>query len=252
MNSHFRAARAFVFVIVSPFFVATSAMATLYDLGTSGTATVNGAEFSTTSIQPTGTGVFDPFMTIQNKTSEQGYNSSTNNFDTKRVPQWNHELQVQDLQVTTIGNVGYYGFVVDINEPNSSASKPISLDALKIFTSSTLQSSTSTDALGHFNGSLGNLVFDLGNNSVSYTDAQHGSGSGDINIFVPVALFAGAKPTDYVYVYQRWNATQGGFEETATLTGNVVVPEPATALPVALLISTIAFSRLIARRFNRA
>src|SRR6478672_10686316 len=91
------------------------AQATVLDLGSSGSGTINGALFQTTNDHPVGTGVFDPFLTIQNKTWEQGYNSSTGPFDTKRVPQWNHEIQFSDLQVTTINGQQYYGFNVDIN-----------------------------------------------------------------------------------------------------------------------------------------
>src|SRR5438067_13742854 len=136
----------------------------MLDLCSSGSGFLGGAYFATTDIQPTGTGVFDPFLTIQNSPMEQGYNSSTGNFDTKREPVWNHEIQVSDLRATTINGVNYYGFVVDVNEPGGSKAN-ISLDGLKLFASSTLQNSTSTDSKGVFNGSLGNLVFDLGQNT---------------------------------------------------------------------------------------
>jgi hypothetical protein len=211
----------------------TTTHASVLDLGSSGSGSLGGAFFSTTDIQPTGTGVFDPFLTLQASPSEQGYNSgSNNNFDTKRVPQWNHEIQFSQLQATTINGTQYFGFVVDINEPNGASKSLISLDSLKIWTSSTLQTSTSTDSSGKFNGSLGTLVFDMGaNNSVHYNDQQHGSGSGDLNIFIPVADFAGTKSTDYVYMYQLWGnsdlSTEGGFEETALRAGVVPIPEVA-------------------------
>jgi hypothetical protein len=212
-------------------FALGNTQATVLDLGSSGSGSLGGAFFSTTDVQPTGTGVFDPFLTIQNSPTEQGYNGSNGNFDTKRVPQWNHEIQFSQLQTTTVNGSQYFGFVVDINEPNGGPKSVISLDSLKIWTSSTLQNSTSTDASGKFNGSLGNLVFDLGlGNSLTYTDQQHGSGSGDINIFIPVSDFAGVKPTDYVYMYQAWGNTDmsdGGFEETALISGVVPVPEIA-------------------------
>ncbi|HYJ04449.1 MAG TPA: hypothetical protein VEX43_04905, partial [Chthoniobacterales bacterium] len=81
--------------------------------------TVNGAIFETNDQHPTGTGVYDPFMTIQRSGWEQGYNSSTGNFDTKREPQWNHEIKFSDLaaNATTINGTVYFGFSVDINEP---------------------------------------------------------------------------------------------------------------------------------------
>src|SRR2546423_5362705 len=215
-------------VAAGMFAIAGVAQATVLNLGSNGSGTVNGALFQTNNDHPTGTGVFNPFLTIQNSPWEQGYNSgSDQNFDTKRVPQWNHEIQFSQLRATSINGTDYFGFVVDVNEPNGSKAG-ISLDGLKIFTSSTLQSNTSTNSQGFFNGSLGTQRFDLGNNTLKYTDAQHGSGSGDINIFIPVSDFAGASPNDYVYMYQRWgnaDISQGGYEETALLSGFVPVPE---------------------------
>lgn len=227
------------------------AQATVLDLGSSGEGFLGGAFFSTTDIQPTGTGVFDPFLTVQNTPTEQGYNSSTGNFDTKREPVWNHEIQLSDLRVTTINNVDYFGFVVDINEPNGGPRSTISLESLKIWTSSTLQDSTSTDSNGLFNGSLGTLVFDLGaGNSLEYNDQQHGSGSGDLNIFIPVSTFAGAQQTDYVYMYQAWGSaefSEAGFEETAML-GGFVIPEWGSFFPVIGLMVAVFSTHALRRR----
>jgi hypothetical protein len=232
----------------------SAANATVLDLGSSGSGSLGGAFFSTTDIQPTGTGVFDPFLTVQNTPWEQGYNASNSNFDTKRVPQWNHEIQIGDLRATTIGGTDYFGFVVDINEPNNGPNAMISLDALKIFISPTLQNSTSTDSSGFFNGSLGTLVFDLGPNQLKYNDQQSGSGSGDINVFIPIADFAGFKSTDYVYMYQRWgntDASQAGFEETALLSGFVPVPEFGTLFPVIGLMAAVVSTHALRRRKMR-
>ncbi|MEY2484848.1 MAG: hypothetical protein QOH39_496 [Verrucomicrobiota bacterium] len=229
---------------------ASALQAAMLDLGTSGSGFLGGAYFATTDIQPTGTGVFDPFLTVQASPTEQGYNSGTGNFDTSRAPQWNHEILVSDLRATTINGVNYFGFVVDVNEPGGSKA-PISLDGLKLFTSSTIQNSTSTDSKGVFNGSLGNLVFDLGQNTLHYTDAQHGSGSGDINIYIPVSDLAGAKPTDYLYMYQMWGAadiSEGGFEETALLSGFVPVPEFGTLFPIIGLMVAVFSTHALRRR----
>lgn len=230
----------------------TATQAAVLDLGSSGEGFLGGAYFATTDIQPTGTGVVDPFLTIQNSPWEQGYNSSTGNFDTKREPQWNHEIQFQDLRITTIGDVDYFGFVVDINEPNGNGTNSISLNGLKIWTSSTLQDSTSTNGQGIFNGSLGNLVFDLGNgNTLLYTDQQSGSGSGDINIFIPVSLFEGVALTDYVYMYQRWgntDFTEGGYEETWIRSGVAPIPEMSTFFPLIGLLVAVFSTHALRRR----
>lgn len=238
-------------IAAGSFAIANLAQATVLDLGSSGSGTVGGALFATNNDHPTGTGVYNPFLTIQNSPWEQGYNSGSNdNFDTKRVPQWNHEIQFSDLQTTTINGVAYFGFSVDVNEPGGGKST-ISLDGLKIFTSATLQNSTSTDANGFFNGSLGNLRFDLGNNAVLYDDQNSGSGGGDINIYVPASLFAGTNPNDYIYVYQRWGnleSSQGGFEETALIAGAAQVPEMSALFPIVGLLVAVGSTHVLRRR----
>jgi hypothetical protein len=230
--------------------IASVAQATVLDLGSSGSGTVGGAIFQTNNDHPTGTGVYNPFLTIQNKGWEQGYNSSTGVFDTKREPVWNHEIKFSDLQVTTINGIQYFGFSVDINEPNG-AKSDISLDGLSVWTSSTLQSSTSTDSNGFFNGSLGTLRYDLGNNQVLYDDQNTGSGGGDINIYIPVSFFAGTSPDDYVYMYQRWgnsDMSEGGFEETALIRGLTPIPEMSALFPIVGLLVAVGSTHVLRRR----
>ena len=234
------------------FSIANLAQATVLNLGSSGSGTINGALFQTNNDHPTGTGVYNPFLTVQNNPWEQGYNSSTGVFDTKREPVWNHEIRLSDLQVTNIAGVAYFGFSVDINEPNN-ANSWISLDALRVYTSSTIQTSTSTNANGYFNGSLGTLRYDLGGNQVLYNDANTGSGGGDINIYIPVSAFAGAQSTDYVYMYQRWgnsdaSSSNGGFEETALIRGLAPVPEMSAFFPIVGLLVAVGSTSILRRR----
>jgi len=231
----------------------SSANATVLDLGTNGSGTINGALFEVGSLHPSGTGVYEPFLTIQNNPWEQGYNSNTQNFDTKRVPQWNHEIQFSQMSVTTINGQQYYGFAVDVNEPNGGGRSTISLDGIRFFTSSTIQTSTSVDANGFFNGSLGTLRYDLGANSVLYDDQHSGSGTDDINVFVPVSAFAGASPNDYVYLYQRWgnsddNSSGGGFEETRLIQGMTPVPEMGALFPIVGLLVAVGSTHVLRRR----
>lgn len=227
------------------------AQAAVIDLGTSGSGSANGALFEVGSIHPAGTGVFEPFLTIQANGMEQGYNSSTGNFDTKREPTWNHEIRFSDLQQTTINGTAYFGFAVDVNEPNGGNKSPISLDGLSLWTSATLQNSTSTDKNGNFNGSLGTLRYDLGNNTVLYNDQHRGSGESDINIYIPVSLFAGAQANDFVYMYQRWGnttETEGGFEETRLIAGITPIPEMSALFPIVGLMVAVGSTHVLRRR----
>jgi hypothetical protein len=233
-----------------------SANAAVLNLGSNGSGFLNDAYFAVNRDRPTGTGVYNPFLTIQNNGFEQGYNSSVQNFDTKRVPQWNHEIRFSDLQVTTLSNgIAYVGFSVDVNEPNGADKSWISLDRLQIFTSATRQNSTSTDGNGFFNGSLGTLRYDLdlaGNNTVLYNDKNSGSGSGDIDIFIPLSFFAGTQMNDYVYMYQLWGdadgaSSGGGFEETRLIRGTPI-PELNALFPIVGLMVAVGSTHILRRR----
>ena len=238
-------------------FTGFTARAGVYDLSQNGFVVVNGAYFGQSYLQPAGSGVFDPFLTVQAKGMSQGYNSSTGNFDTKREPTFNHEIQIANLNTVTLNGASYYSFVIDVNEPNSTTTA-ISLEQLKIFTSSTIQRSSSTDSNGVFNGSLGTLRYNLdagtnsaNSNSVFYVDQNRGSGQADIAYYIPTSLFAGAKPTDYVYTYQQFGHAQGGFEETSLGMGGAVVPEVSSLIPasgVLLLIVGLPYARRLLRR----
>lgn len=229
----------------------STAHATVLDLGTDGDGFINGAYFAVSSAHSVGTGVYNPFLTVQASPWEQGYNSSTGNFDTTREPQWNHEIQFSDLQVTTVNGMDYFGFSVDVNEPNGGPQAGISLDGLRIFTSATLQNSTVVDGNGFFVGSLGTLRYDLGANTVLYEDQHSGSGTGDISVLIPVSAFAGTQPSDYIYMYQRWGNTDGsagGFEETSLIAGITPVPEMSALFPIVGLMVAVGSTHILRRR----
>lgn len=211
------------------------------------------AIFTTDFTKPAGTGVIDPFLSIQANGTEQGYNTSAKQgvFDTKREPQWNHELQLKDLNAVTINGTQYYSFVVDINEPNAGTKSQISLDALKIYSSTTAGKTTANV------DNLGTKLFDLdlpSDSYVLYDDLNSGSGEADIAFFIPVSAFAGVKSTDYIYMYQAWGGhvsadymTDGGFEETFSVKV-VPVPEVSTALPLALVLGGVVGATHLRRR----
>ena len=237
--------------------------AAIYDLNATGTVVVptsfGDAVFTVDYTQPAGTGVFEPFLTIQANGVEQGYNSSTPNFDTKREPQWNHEVKLSDLTTTTVNGVEYFSFLLDINEPNSSATSMISLDALKIYTSSTLLGAV-TDI-----NSLGTQRFDLdlpSDSYIKYDDLNSGSGQADIAFFVPTSSFLTASLTDYVYMYQKFGSnfsadtllnSQGGFEETS-LGGGVSfnpVPEVGSLVPLIAVLGAVLGGPYVRRGFGK-
>jgi len=242
--------------------VGGTANATFIDLtmpNSSGSvSTVYGTELlDPDTTQPTGTGVFEPFLTIQRTGVEEGYNSSNKNapFDVKRIPTWNHEFTVAQMKSgaqVTVGNQTYFRFLIDVNEPNavnSSDNKPlISLDSLEMFTSPTAgQKLTNVENLGtkRFDLDL-NPIGGTDDNWILYDDRNHGSGQADIAFLIPTSAFAGAADTDFVYMYQKFGehagadvvfgdgSTEGGFEETRF--GGFMVPEVSTVGPLGAML----------------
>ena len=64
-----------------------------------------------------GTGVIDPFLTIEKKTLEQGYNSDYFPVMDAQRPAWNRSLLLSDLVLGPAPYAKYYEFLLDINEP---------------------------------------------------------------------------------------------------------------------------------------
>src|SRR4051794_34556274 len=97
--------------------LAAFAHATAVDLTTAGSqGTINGAIFSQQSLQSAGTGVIDPFVRLQVKGIEQGYNTDgALEFDTK-AGLWTHSITLGAIPIVTINNVKYREFLLDINE----------------------------------------------------------------------------------------------------------------------------------------
>lgn len=219
---------------------------TIIDLSDGSSGTSNGAIYAWTSHQPTGTGVIETFVRVQNRGTEQGYNHSLGNvgpWDTKAGIH-THDIQMDDLVVKNITGVDYYEFLLDINESNGHDNELLSLDNVQIYT----RQGPITSADESFTH-LGTLRFD--NDAPDDTTVlldyslNHGSGSGDMFLYVPVSLFAGTLPDDYVYFYSLFgnmNSSDAGFEEWAMLQnvsgpgggggGNQppVIPEPGTML----------------------
>lgn len=212
---------------------------TIVDLTAGGSGTSNGALYEWTSTQPTGTGVIDSFLRVQNRGTEQGYNHSLGGnvpWDTKPGIH-THDIQMQDLVVATVTGVDYYQFLLDINESNGHNNELIALDNIQIYTRNSPITSPD-ESFSH----LGDLRYnnDVGPNGDTQVllnyDLNSGSGSGDMFFYVPVSLFAGTLPTDYVYFYSLFSNSDAGFEEWALLqsTGGggqpPVIPEPGTML----------------------
>lgn len=216
---------------------------------------INGAIYSVDTTHPSGTGIFERdsggvFLTIQGNGIEEGYNTSASGImDTKRVPQWNHELLASELNTVTIGSGSYVPFLLDINEP-ANKNSPLSLDDVRIFISSSagishqsldeMLSDPSLTLVYSLDSSLGDA------NSwvlLDYNRSGSGSGTADMGLFVPTDVFAAANPSSYVYLYSKFGGdvenAEGGFEEWTLGAGTPIsVPEP-TGLALVLVTGLI-------------
>jgi hypothetical protein len=258
--------------------------------GSATTGTLTGdvggtAVFSEIFNHPTGTGVFEPFLTINshgNSSIENGYNTSGHDalyLDQQR-PEWNNLLRLSDLAQVNIGGINYFAFELDSNEPSGSEKDGspkslISIDNIRIYTSSTDNTGAVGNGLSSLDG-LGTLRFALNNplqtgNSFNITnwvkldstvggiaDQQgHNGGQGfsDMVAFIPVTAFAGANPNDFVWFYNlngahfdadaQGNGAQAGYEEWRALTNLTLIPEPTTTalLAVASAVGGVAAFR---------
>jgi hypothetical protein len=200
------------------------AEAATIDLVNGNSGSANGALYQWVDQQTTGTGVIEPFLRIQANGVEQGYNSDLSGnkpWDTKTGSDWTKDIQLGDLVTKIVSGISYYEFLLDINQNQGGDNELLSLDQVKIYT----KSSPITEALESF-AHLGSLRFDSdsgpdGNTTVELDFGRNpGSGAGDMFLYVPVSLFAGALSTDYVYFYSMFGTSHtanDGFEEWATV-----------------------------------
>lgn len=221
---------------VTLFIMGVNTQATLVDLTTVGASgSINGAMFQQDNFElSTGTGVFEPFVRIQAKQSEAGYNTDGElEFDTK-ASLWTHSILLGEIP--TVGDDDYYEVRLDINE---SAKRPyISLEALKIHLAD-------TGDLTNYNTNpdFGPPLYDLdtgGDNTVllDYSLAT-GSGSGDMTVLIPVSAL-GTDGSKYFYLYSEFTGTPGtsaGFEEWGIFeTSNTPEPQALCLLGLGALL----------------
>lgn len=230
---------------------------TIYDL-TSGqvgppfvqaTAPVNGAKFLAPSgiYDATGTGVFNPFVRIQQKDNEQGYNTSDRKvqFDENTSPQYTRDVLFSDVPIVTLNNTKYLEFVLDINEDSNITGRYISLDRLQLFVGANQATNT---AAGDYDGTnvLGTLtaLYDLdglGDSALflDYGVVNIGSGRADLVALIPLSVIPTGlqNSSSFVYLYSQFGLTDSltrigrsdaGFEEWAYVRGSVTCPPGST------------------------
>lgn len=205
----------------------------------------NGVIVSYAPLAPTGTGVFDPFLRLQmpntDPGTEQGVNTSLDSpnmhfLQDKPGPNWTHDLAVSTLQTVTVNGGSYYQFSLDANQI---ANGPLSVNTVRLYMGPQITS------VGNWNkfvdtitgGTVlatptgvpsGYTLFDaLQSGAINYdliVSSQHGSGSGDLTMYIPVADVTGP----YLYFFNENGvpiSANDGFEEWSAL-----VPDATTTM----------------------
>lgn len=189
------------------------------DLRTAGASgTINGAFFTNTDPQPTGSGYIDSFVRLgSNAGFEQGYNASARPVmpDVNTSPTFTHDIRLSNVPVVVnpsgAAPGSYYEFLLDINQ---NASNPyLTLYALRFYTNPNALTMAAT--LADLTGAAGTtLRWDLDTGSDSRIQLNYifgsGSGSGDMYAYIPVSAFAGASSSDYLYLYSAFGTEPGG------------------------------------------
>jgi hypothetical protein len=213
----------------------------------------NGALFfSGTDLPATGSGLIDPFVRIQAKDTEQGYNTDARPYDANNdagaTATFNHSIQLSAVPLVEISGVRYREFRLDLNETNNGGKRNlITLDALKLFSADAgnlIGLDTTVGAVGAttaFSSGRSKLLYNLdgaGDISVLLTDWSTGSGHGDYAVLIPEAAFADVAENQFIYLYSAFgdtDGTNGGFEEW-------YLRSPATIDNTATVTATVAES----------
>lgn len=175
---------------------------------------INGAEFIQGTINPTGTGVYKPFLRLQHNGAEQGFNTSASSVLDNKAGIWTRDLLAATIPTITVDGKKYREIRLDINENNNRTGRYLSLDSLEIYLED--EGGISTKA------GLTNLKYSMDALQDHYVKLDYtlasGSGWDDMSVFLPEEIFAGARSSSYFYLYSRFGgaySSDAGFEEWA-------------------------------------
>lgn len=206
---------------------------------------INGALYLTDMTEGSGSGIFGKdsagcFSSIQNVGVQEGYNTSAKNImDSNRVPTYSHEIKLGQMGVATVNNKDYITFLLDINESNKAGECLLTLDDVKIFTT-TATAITNPTVESLMSDSRLTLRYSMDtatvNNTVLLDFNRLGTGSGgsDMGLFVPVSYFNGVLASENLYIYSKFGgdlsvgSAEAGAEEWTARVELRQIPEPTS------------------------
>lgn len=213
---------------------------------------INGAIFRAADAGAGGSGVFNPFVRLEDKSKPkdgvaEGYNASARPVmdDVNTSPVFTRDIKLSEFGSITLAGVDYYELRLDINQ--ATAKPLLSLDNLMIYTRNAALTNASTLGDLQAGPSVLRYSLDLGEDSeILLNDNRIGSGSGEADMFafIPQSLFAGASDSDYVYLFSQFGKKGGdyednaGFQEWGTSDSNGTVPEGGRWLMVFGMVMT--------------
>ena len=190
------------------------------------------ALFTAIKIGPTGTGVFQPFLRIQqagNNTTELGYNSNNITDDAKMPVNFTHDLPFSSLVIVNIGGTDYYQLYLDMAQSGTGLGDPSSqIDLTKFDLGIGPASQSVVGATTAPTFTL--LAWSLGAHDILMTDVNPGNGVADVKIDIPTTAFDGTTSGN-VILYAGFSNANSSFEEFGTFPNRV----PDSGATVALL-----------------
>lgn len=187
---------------------------------------INGATYTRTDTQPTGTGYIDPFVRVgmqgsAGKEVVHAYNTTVDGIlNNSNEDNWNHEVKFGQIQIQTVGSLSFVRFLLDINQNSGGTGEFLNLDDVQIFISSVpnqysttftgdgqivltgsnlvyrmdaLPDSTASSQPDPCQGKNGDCaVYDQSSRVTLDYSINSGSGSGDMYLDIPVSMFDAA------------------------------------------------------------
>lgn len=235
-------------------FAQIASAATLDLTGATNSGVINGGYFFTPeeTNDPTGSGVFDSFLRLQETGNGDGVQEGFNT-DAKQIldnvgGNFTRSLLKSEIPIRN----GFFAFALDLNETANTSL--IDIEELRLFGGPGLNDATTLSGLTPI-WDLDNPAGDTDNRiALDYNKVGKGSGRADMLFYVSASLFDSIAPDEFIVLYSKFSSSDAGFEEWATL-DSATAPAPAPVpLPAAawLLISALGGLGLMARRRSAA